>query len=1203
MPPRTRKPETVTTALARLLTKVLLPDLGERSKLPSVLTALQAQHESERAAKKTGATFIDWREQLLDQVAAAWALSCVFVRTLEDRGLLDQRRLAGPGADDSLQLFYELAPNLGPREYLLTVFREVARSPGAEDLLGPTHNAAWRLGLSQTAAQALHDFFKERDEAGELRWQFTGEDTRFLGDLYQDLSESVKERYALLQTPEFVESFILDRTLTPAIAEFGLETVKVLDPTCGSGHFLLGAFERLFDRRLAATPGAERKAVALAALGQVYGVDINPYAIAIARFRLMLRFLQVTGVGKLREAPRELACNLVVADSLLIEGGRANVEAGELFADDAGWGKGFESFRLDEPDAARRLLRDRYHVVVGNPPYIVCNDPVLNKEYRTRYVSCHMQYSLGAPFTERLFQLSADNAFVGQITSNSFMKREFGQALIEQVLPHVDLTHIIDTAGAYIPGHGTPTVILVGRNRPPRGDRLVAVEGKRSEPSTPEDPAIGKVWTSILTACAGEPATLETTVPNEYWFEDEFVSCGAVLREAFSQHPWILAGGGARELKGTLDESAATKVGSVSIAIGRTTHTGEDDAFIVRTSFARQIADNERYVPLVKGEEVRDYSLTPVESCLFPYDRRTLQASWPDRFSEQRYWWMLRVVLRRRKDYGQTPEQRGLKWFEQSMFFAERFRSPLSIAFAFVATHNHFVLDRGAKVFKQSAPVIKLPADASEDDHLALLGLLNSSVACFWMKQVFYPKSGSGIGRGVQAEAWMDRFEFDATKLAEFPIVVTSKSAIKFAQLLDSTARHRQSDTAVTVVAACAANGAKALRVGLLSRSNSDLERLCSMVALQEELDWLCYRLYGIVQEAEVREPDELLPLRPGHRSFEFALAERDGTVRATLAHGGEVNEEPTAWFDRHGWQPCADIENITDDRTRLLVAQRLQLTKQSRELALIESPTHKRRWYKPDYAAEEQEALRTWLLDRLETHAQTDVRQPFTVRDAADVLQHDPAVQAVAEVLSGSADFDLARLLTDLALTDAVPHVAALRYTDSGLEKRAEWEKTWDLQRREDAGETLAIPVPPKYGSGDFKSATYWSLRGKLDVPKERFVHFPGAGRDDDPSPVLLWAGADHLQRALALAGLFHDRQQNEGWPPERLVPLLAGLDELVPWLKQWHDEPDPARGGQRMGAYFERFVEEESRRLGKTVADLREWRPEAKGRGRKKA
>ena len=80
-----------------------------------------------------------------------------------------------------------------------------------------------------------------------------------------------------------------------------------------------------------------------------------------------------------------------------------------------------------------------------------------------------------------------------------------------------------------------------------------------------------------------------------------------------------------------------------------------------------------------------------------------------------------------------------------------------SITFAFVATHNHFVLDRGGKVFKQSAPVIKLPEGATEDDHLALLGVLNSSTACFWLKQVQSDKGGSGIGRGASSpKQWED---------------------------------------------------------------------------------------------------------------------------------------------------------------------------------------------------------------------------------------------------------------------------------------------------------------------------------------------------------------------------------------------------------------------------------------------------------------
>ena len=48
------------------------------------------------------------------------------------------------------------------------------------------------------------------------------------------------------------------------------------------------------------------------------------------------------------------------------------------------------------------------------------------------------------------------------------MKREFGKKLIEEFFQKVDLTHVIDTSGAYIPGHGTPTVILIGRRRLPR---------------------------------------------------------------------------------------------------------------------------------------------------------------------------------------------------------------------------------------------------------------------------------------------------------------------------------------------------------------------------------------------------------------------------------------------------------------------------------------------------------------------------------------------------------------------------------------------------------------------------------------------------------------------------------------------------------------------------------------------------------------
>ena len=84
------------------------------------------------------------------------------------------------------------------------------------------------------------------------------------------------------------------------------------------------------------------------------------------------------------------------------------------------------------------------------------------------------------------------------ITANSFMKREFGKKLIEEFFPRMDLTHVIDLPGAYIPGHGTPTVILFGRHRAPVSPEVRAVLGIQGEPGTPEKPAQGNVWRSIV---------------------------------------------------------------------------------------------------------------------------------------------------------------------------------------------------------------------------------------------------------------------------------------------------------------------------------------------------------------------------------------------------------------------------------------------------------------------------------------------------------------------------------------------------------------------------------------------------------------------------------------------------------------------------------------------------------------------------------
>jgi hypothetical protein len=62
------------------------------------------------------------------------------------------------------------------------------------------------------------------------------------------------------------------------------------------------------------------------------------------------------------------------------------------------------------------------------------------------------------------------------------------------------------------------------------------------------------------------------------------------------------------------------------------------------------------------------------------------------------------------------------------------------------------------------------------------------------------------------------------------------------------------------------------------------------------------------------------------------------------------------------------------------------------------------------------------------------------------------------------------------------------------------------------------------------------------------------------------------------------------------RLIPLVVSLIELLPWLKQCHNERNANSDGHRMGDFFENFVNEEARKLGKTLAEIKAWVPPQK-------
>lgn len=201
--------------------------------------------------------------------------------------------------------------------------------------------------------------------------------------------------------------------------------------------------------------------------------------------------------------------------------------------------------------------------------------------------------------------------------------------------------------------------------------------------------------------------------------------------------------------------------------------------------------------PLVSGEKVRDWGVTDTDAVFFPYGLDGLVSI--DNLPEiYRVLWPCRTELGNRATFSKrTYFDEGRAWWEWHQIALECLLSPLTITWSEIATTNNFVLDRGGSVFSQTAPVMKLKADMSLSEHIQLLGALNSSVGCFWMKQCCFPKGGSGIGRGIQNEAWESRYAFNATAIANFPLPAHQPSQLPTVLVQTSATLQGQSPAAV----------------------------------------------------------------------------------------------------------------------------------------------------------------------------------------------------------------------------------------------------------------------------------------------------------------------------------------------------------------------------------------------------------------------
>ncbi|MEX2577460.1 MAG: DNA methyltransferase, partial [Verrucomicrobiales bacterium] len=215
-----------------------------------------------------------------------------------------------------------------------------------------------------------------------------------------------------------------------------LETLRVVDPACGSGAFLIQALNRLMDEYRWIAGEQERlegqaelfdqDAILRSILSHnLYGVDINPESVEITKLAL---WLHTAAPGKpLCALDRNIQCgNSLVAPDFY------DTRQSDLFDEDQKERVNVFDWKDAFPDV---FAHDGFDCVIGNPPYIKLQHFRKAQEEVSDYISNHYasadsgNWDMYLPFIEKGVELLHPDGRMGYIAPNVWMVNDYGRSL------------------------------------------------------------------------------------------------------------------------------------------------------------------------------------------------------------------------------------------------------------------------------------------------------------------------------------------------------------------------------------------------------------------------------------------------------------------------------------------------------------------------------------------------------------------------------------------------------------------------------------------------------------------------------------------------------------------------------------------------------------------------------------------------------
>lgn len=274
------------------------------------------------------------------------------------------------------------------------------------------------------------------------------------GKELRNKSRAKRKEQGIYYTPTFIVDYIVKNALRPVLDKCksidALKKIKVLDPACGSGSFLIRVMDEIVKKyeEFGARPNEYTRLTIL--LDNIYGVDLDEQAVEIAKLNLLVNSLDC------RMKLPDLSDNIKNGNSLI--SGR-DEELRKYFG---------PSFRSKKPfnwqeEFPEVFKQGGFDVVIGNPPYVDVRKIVSEDKqfFFDNYQCAENRTNTFSIFIEKGINLLNENGLLGFIIPNTILTHSSYRKLRVKILRECSIVRIFNLSGHIFKDATVETVVLI----------------------------------------------------------------------------------------------------------------------------------------------------------------------------------------------------------------------------------------------------------------------------------------------------------------------------------------------------------------------------------------------------------------------------------------------------------------------------------------------------------------------------------------------------------------------------------------------------------------------------------------------------------------------------------------------------------------------------------------------------------------------